>query len=278
MILITGGRGAVATALTALLLERGLPVRVGSADPSALTLPDGVPGVALNLADPTTFPAALDGVTSVFLYARAEGADAFAHAAHAAGVEHIVLLSSASVLVDDPQDNPLATAHLTVEQALLAGPVPVTILRPGAFAANAGGWARAIKAGQPVDLPYPDAYTEPVHDLDLAESALAALTDPAHRGGAFDLSGPASITLAEQVDLLGRELGRPTAFRTITAEQWKAQMARYMPGGYADALLELWRTAVGNPGEPADGVAHLTGHPARGFAQWAADHRADFEN
>lgn len=277
MFLITGGRGAVATALTALLHERNLPLRVGSADPSALTLPDGVASVALNFSDPATFPPALVGVTSVFLYARAKSAQQFVAAAADAGVEHVVLLSSSSVLAENAAHNPIAVEHLTVEQALLDGPIPATFLRPGAFAGNAGGWAWAIRSGHPVDLPYPGAYSEPVHELDLAEAAFAALTDPVHRGGVFDLSGPATLTSREQVEQLGHALGRDIAVREVPGEQWAAQTSQYMPADYAQALLELWRAADGRPGLPADGVPRLTGHPAREFAQWAAEHKADFE-
>lgn len=277
MFLITGGRGAVATALTGLLHGQGAQMRVGSGDPSALALPDGVAGVGLDLADPATFPAALAGVTSVFLYAKPEGADAFVAAAHEAGVEHIVLLSSASALVPDPHNDPIATMHLAVERALAAGPIPATVLRPGAFAGNAGSWAWPIKAGRPVDLVYPGAYTEPIHELDIAESALAALTDPDRRGGVFALSGPASVTFREQVADLGRVLGRQIPVREITGEEWLAQTAEHLPVAFAQVLLGLWRDADGRPGEPAPGVPVLTGHPARPFAEWAADHKADFE-
>ncbi|WP_128376031.1 NAD-dependent epimerase/dehydratase family protein [Streptomyces cavernae] len=62
-ILVTGSRGAVARNLMALLRERGLEVRQASSNPAT---PETL---MCDLTDPATFPAALKGATSVFLYA-----------------------------------------------------------------------------------------------------------------------------------------------------------------------------------------------------------------
>ncbi|MGA4843821.1 SDR family oxidoreductase [Streptomyces sp. G45] len=277
MILLTGGRGAAATQLLPLLRAAGLPVRVGSAEPAALDLPAGVPAVALDLTDPTTFPAALDGVTSVFLYASPQHAGAFADAAHRAGVTHVVLLSSAAVLGPAPEDSPLARAHLDAEHALLASPVATTVLRPGSFAANARGWAWAVRAGRPVSLPYPEAHSDPLHERDLAEAAFAVLTDPRHRGGLFTLTGPESLTFTQQLDQLAAATGAPVAVRRVTRDAWKRETADYIPAAYADALLDWWASHDGRPVPLTGTVQALTGHPARPFATWAADHAADFK-
>ncbi|CCK27498.1 NmrA family protein [Streptomyces davaonensis JCM 4913] len=276
MFLITGARGAVATHLADLLHRQGLPVRLGSARPDDLAPPDGVEAVRLDLTDPADFPAALAGVGSVFLYARPEGIADFVDHAVKGGVEHIVLLSSASVAGADAENDPLARSHLDVERALLASPLTTTVLRPGAFASNAGAWAWPIRSGQPISLPYPGAHSDPLHERDIAEAAHAVLTDPRHRGGHFTLSGPESLTFAEQIDQLAAALGRPVAVRHVTREQWKEEMSEYLPGHYADALLNWWESNDGKPVPLTEAVAELTGHPARPFTTWAADHVADF--
>jgi uncharacterized protein YbjT (DUF2867 family) len=269
MILVTGGRGAVATCLQALLREHGLAVRVASNAPDAQ--------IRLNLTDPATFPAALAGVTSVFLYAEARHIDEFVAEAVAAGVQHIVLLSSSSVLTPDPENNPLAKSHLDVEKALLASPIQTTVLRPGSFAANASGWAWAIQSGRPVSLPYPGAYTDPIHEKDVAEAAFAALTDPRHRGGRFTLTGPETMTFTEQLDVLMQVTGQDIDIQPVTPDQWKAEMAEYIPDLYADALLNYWESTDGRPLELTSTVEELTGHSARSFTVWATDHAADFK-
>ncbi|MCB5180780.1 NAD(P)H-binding protein [Streptomyces antimicrobicus] len=269
-ILVTGGRGAVARGLTALLSERGIRFRLASREP-------GTPGaVHCDLTDPATFPAALDGVRSVFLYAEAAAIDAFAKEAVAAGVEHVVLLSSASVLAEDAADSPLAASHLAVEEALLASPLTVTLLRPGAFATNARGWAHAVRSGTPVRLPYPGAYADPVHEADLCEAALAALTDPALAGRAYTLTGPQSLTFAAQLAILGGAIGRPVPYECVTPEEWKTGVEGHIPGPYADALLAYWAAHDGLPVEITDDVRRLTGHPARTFQSWAEEHSAAF--
>jgi uncharacterized protein YbjT (DUF2867 family) len=276
MILITGGRGAVATQLLSLLRQQGLAVRVSSSDPAKLDLPEGVPSVKLDLTDPATFPDALSGVSQVFLYASSAHIPDFVEQAVKAQVAHIVLLSSASVLGPDPEGDPLAKSHLDVEKALLTSPIPTTILRPGSFASNAGAWAWPIKAGHSVSLAFPGAYTDPIHEKDVAESAFAVLTDAHHRGGRFTLTGPATVTFREQIEQLAQITGQAITIKHVTCEEWKHEMADYIPGAYADPLLNWWESNDGKPTELTHTVQELTGHPARTFATWAADHAAEF--
>ncbi|MFD8010753.1 SDR family oxidoreductase [Streptomyces sp. NPDC058955] len=276
MFLITGGRGAVATHLTRLLHDAGLPIRLGSAQPDQLTPPPGVETVRLDLADPATFPAALNGVRQLFLYASPDRIADFTDAAQWAGVEHVVLLSSSSVLAPGAATDPIAKPHLDVEQALLASPIATTILRPGSFASNAGAWAWSIKSDRPVSLPYPDAHNDPIHERDVAEAAHAVLTDPRHRGGRFTLTGPQSLTFAQQIDQLANTLGHPITAHHVTREAWKGEMAEYLPGPFADALLNWWQAHDNSPVTLTTAVEDLTGHPARPFTTWATDHITDF--
>ncbi|MFQ6396810.1 NAD(P)H-binding protein [Nocardia sp. KC 131] len=276
MILITGGRGAVATNLLSLLLADGHAVRVGSALPSKLELPDGVSAVACDLQDPATFPAALADITSVFLYAEPARITEFVTAATEAGVQHIVLLSSSSVLDPDAATNPVAKSHLEAELGLAHAPMTVSVLRPGAFAGNARGWSFSIKADRPVSLPYPNAYADPIHELDVAEAALALLTKPDHRGAAHNLTGPQTLTFTAQVDLIAELIGRPVTIDHLTPDAWRKEMAEYIPDRYADGLLDYWQRCDGVPTVITDTVATLTGHPARTFGDWIRDNAAVF--
>ncbi|GGS97275.1 SDR family oxidoreductase [Nonomuraea spiralis] len=269
-ILVTGARGAVATALIGLLREQGLPVRPASkapADPSV---------VRCDLGDPATFAPALAGVTSVFLYAEPSHAQEFASAAATAGVEHIVLLSSAAVLTPDPDGSPLATSHLVPERALAASPVPSTVLRPGTFCGNAMAWSWPIRSGTPISLPYPYAHVDAIHEADVAAVAAAVLADPALGGRAYTLTGPQSLTFTDQIGTLSRVTGRDIAIRPVTRQEWKAEVAQYMDGTFADALLDYWQGCDGRPVELTSVVEELTGTPARTFASWAEENRAAF--
>ncbi|MFI6316653.1 SDR family oxidoreductase [Nonomuraea sp. NPDC050556] len=269
-ILVTGGRGSVARSLVPLLREQGLQVRVGS------SAPEGADAVRCDLTDPTTFPAALDGVASVFLYAEPSHVGAFVTEAVNAGVRHIVLLSSAAVFFEKADESPLAKSHLDVERALIGSPIQATLLRPGTFCGNALAWSWAIKSGEPISLPFPGAHCDPIHEADLAACAAAVLTDPALAGRPYTLTGPQSLTFTEQIGILGRAIGREIAVKPVTREEWKAQMAGHVRGDFADALLDWWQSCDGVPATLTGTVEELTGRPARTFESWAREHAGSF--
>ncbi|MER7726231.1 NAD(P)H-binding protein [Streptomyces sp. NPDC096323] len=274
--LVTGCRGRVGSALVSLLHQGGHAVRAGSRNPEGLSLPAGVPAVPCDLGDPGTFAAALDGVDSVFLYAEPSHITAFLTAAQTAGVTHIVLLSSSSVLDPDAGSNPIAASHHAVEQALTASPLTTTLLRPGAFAGNACQWSESFRSGRPVDLPYPHSATSPIDESDIAEAAHAVLTDARLRGSAYHLTGPESLTAAEQVEILAAATGSPAAFRTVSRAAWKDAVSPFVPEPIAEALLDYWAATDGSAAEVTGETEKLTGRPARTFAAWATEHAAAF--
>ncbi len=270
-VLVTGARGAVARSLSGLLASTGTQVRVGS------RAPDLSPGsVRCDLADPATFAAALEGVDGVFLYAEGAHIGEFLSLAARSGVQQIVLLSSSSVLEAGSDDDPLAAKHMQVERAVAAGPISSTILRPGAFARNALDWARSIAATGSVRLAYPNSHTAPIHEVDIAAAAHALLTGAAPDGGAHTLTGPESLSFADQLAMLAPVVGRPVEAVEISREQWKADMAAYIPANFADSLLDMWRATDGTPVEVTKDVEELTGRPARSFADWVQDNAAAF--
>ncbi|MFJ5141224.1 NAD(P)H-binding protein [Streptomyces sp. NPDC088707] len=279
-VLVTGSRGRVASTLLGLLDAAGIKAKAASKNPTDLSPPPGVDTVHCDLTDPATFDTALTGVDSVFLYAEAGHAETFADRARAAGVEHVVLLSSSSVLAADAAENPIAASHLAAERALSAaadaGAFEATHLRPGAFATNALQWARTLRDGRGPALPHPHAYGDPIHERDVAEAAFAVLTQPRLRGSSYLLTGPESLTFVEQLAVLAEVTGRPAPHTVVTPEEWKASVTGFMPELFADALLSHWAAHDGRPTPLTRTVEDLTGHPARTFATWAADHKEDF--
>ncbi|SHI19086.1 SDR family oxidoreductase [Streptomyces sp. 3214.6] len=275
-ILITGARGKVGQAVVNRLHAVGLPVRAASAKPAELAAPTGVEVAEVDLSRSETFPAALDGVRQVFLYPQPDGIDAFVETARAAGVEHVVLLSSSSVLAPDAETDPLASHSLHVERALTASGLPCTLLRPDAFASNALGWSYFIGHDLPIQLAYPEAHIAPIHPEDIADIAVEALTDTALRGRALTLTGCQSLTFREQIVVLSEVLDRDIRVETITHEQAEQQMSRFMPAPMAGSLLALWAAASAGPAPIADTTRTLLGTPARTFRQWATENAAAF--
>ncbi|EFL22656.1 NAD dependent epimerase/dehydratase [Streptomyces himastatinicus ATCC 53653] len=276
-ILVTGGRGHVARAVVDGLLGAGERVRVASRDPEKAVLPDGVETVRADLSDPDTLPAALAGVTKVFLYADAKGVDGFVAAAEAAGAPHTVLLSTSSLTRENAENNPIAQMHAVVENRLRDSALPWTFLRPGTFATNTLQWAPAIRATGTVRAPYPQAHASAIHEADIADIAVRTFTEPGHEGKAYLLSGPESVTQQEQIECLSEAIGRKLRLEEVTPEEYRATLSRWGGNDFIDQLLEYLAMWDGKPMPVCPAYTELTGRRGRTYAQWAFDHAADFQ-
>ncbi|MFF5205276.1 NAD(P)H-binding protein [Streptosporangium sp. NPDC000396] len=275
-ILITGARGKVGQAIIKRLHTAGHSVRAASNNPAELTVPDGVEVAELGLSRPETFEAALRDVRQVFLYPEPSGIHDLIKAAEAAGVEHVVLLSSSSVLAPGAESDPLAGHSLQVERALAGSELTRTFLRPDAFASNALGWAYFIGQGMPIQLAYPDAHIAPIHTDDIADIAVEALTGDSLTGREITLTGARSLTFREQLVILSDVLGRDIPVEQITRTEAEQQMSQYMPAPMVGSLLDLWAAASAGPAVIADTTETLLGTPARDFEQWARENAAAF--
>ncbi|MEU3050479.1 MULTISPECIES: NAD(P)H-binding protein [unclassified Streptomyces] len=277
-ILVTGATGQVGREVLNLLVEAGVPVRAGARTPGRLSCPPQVERAEVDLTRPETLPAALEGVEKVFLYAVPQGTEAFLEAARQAGVKHIVLLSSRTVEDAFPGQEPIVEMHRAVEAAISASGIAYTFLRPHNFATNIlmWGWPESIRAERRVRFPYPGSHSDVIHEKDIAAVAVAALTEPGHEGRGYFLSGPESVTQRRQLEIIAEVLGTPLEFEERTPEQARADLSAIVPPWVADAVFSYWEGSDGVPTELSDTVERITGRPARTFAEWAADHAADF--
>ncbi|WP_330251672.1 NAD(P)H-binding protein [Nocardia sp. NBC_00565] len=263
--LVTGARGIVGRAVIDQLLAAGKSVRAASSDPAKSTVPDGVDVVAYDQTDPKSVAAALDGIERVFLYAEPEGIENFISAAASVGVEQVVLLSS---IAAESGDNPIGAKHLAVERPLQDSGLALTILRPGAFAANARGWISSIKSERVVRLPFPDLQLNPIHEADMAAAAVTALTEPGHAGKIYPLTGPESLSQRAMVDAIAAAIGAPIELVELTYEQ--AAEFMFKP------VLDMWATLGTTPAHIGPTAESVTGRAPRTYTQWAADHANDF--
>jgi uncharacterized protein YbjT (DUF2867 family) len=274
---VFGARGNVGRHVAAGLLAAGEQVRVTSRNPATARFPPQLQVAAADLEEPGTLPAALAGAASVFLYAKPAGIQGFVEAARAAGVRHVVLLSSAAVVNADAEHNPIARLHRAVELAIEQSGIGWTFIRPGMFAANTRWWwAEPIRRASAVRLPWPDAQTAPVHEKDIAALAVAALAGHAHSGQAYTVYGPQSLNLRQQVRHIGDAIGREISLSVIAAGQARQELAASTSPAAADAVMGAWRAGNGGPAPTSVIVEKITGHPSHTFAQWAADHADDF--
>ncbi|MFI6476835.1 NAD(P)H-binding protein [Nonomuraea sp. NPDC050663] len=275
MILVTASTAPVGRSIVEQLVEAGAPVRALTRDPANSGLPASADVVAGDLGDPESLAAAFQGVTAVFLLAVVPGfAPAFLKAAREAGVRRIVFQSSGAVVDGaDPQPDDVAAFHHDLEQQIRSSGLSWTFLRLDIGSADPLQWAYDVpgqlKAGDVVRGPYAAASTSPIHSADFAAIAIAALTTDAHEGQTYDVTGPVSLTHAEQIDLLGKALGRPLRYEELPAEQARAAMSPYAP---ADVLFAAWERHLDGPARVTDTIERITGRPARTPEQWAADY------
>jgi uncharacterized protein YbjT (DUF2867 family) len=274
---VFGARGNVGRHVAAGLLIAGERVRVTSRNPATADFPAQVQVAAANLDQPETLPAVLAGARKAFLYAKPAGIAGFVEAARTAGVQHLVLLSSAAIVSASADRSPIARQHRAVELAIEQSGIDWTFIRPGMFAANTRWWwAQSIRRASAVRLPYPDAHTAPVHEKDIAGVAVTALTEHGHSHQAYTVYGPQSLTLRQQVTHIGDAIGREISLSVTTAALAREELAATMPPAAADAVLSAWEAGNGRPAPTSDIAAKITGRPARTFAEWAADHAGDF--
>ncbi|WP_037668718.1 NmrA family NAD(P)-binding protein [Streptomyces griseus] len=270
MIAVTGATGNVGRALVERLTAAGRPVRALTRDPRRADLPDTAEVVPLHHDDPT---APFQGVTKLFLYVQA--ADLL-DAARAAGVRHVVLLSSGIIQDGADETHPIHVMHATVERRLRDSGLEWTFLRPNAFSTNALQWAPQTRAGDTVRGIFADGLSAPIHEDDIAAVAERALLDDGHTGAVHRLTGPEATTNAEQIDAIGRALGRDLRFIEIPPQDAGPELFPNVPPAMVQALVASFAATVGVPPEITTTVEDLTGAPARTFATWSTDHADDF--
>lgn len=274
--LVIGARGAVGRHVLDQLLMAGEPVRASVRRLATADFPERVSVVEADLTRPGTLKAAVDGVQKVFLYAQPASAGGFADAAREAGVEHVVLMSSGSVLLPYATDNAIAAEHRDVEEALTASGLSLTPIRPLVLANNALNWAHSIRAEGVVRVVHPEALMAPIHERDIAAVAVAALTGTAGESVSNLLTGGELLSQQHQVQLIGEATGTTIRVEALSVEQARAQFARFESPEVVDAILEFI-IAAADGGSPATTTAQeVIGRAPASFAQWADEHAADF--
>jgi uncharacterized protein YbjT (DUF2867 family) len=285
--LVTGATGKTGRLVVAALRARNLPVRAlvhrvdGRSDALAAL---GAEIALADLFDTEQLAAALRGVQRAYYCAPwhprlLDSAIAFAEAAQAARLEHVVGLSQ---WIASPSHPALTTRlqWLADRQFERMRSVSFTRVEPGFFADN---YLRLLPYAahlgvfpMPLD---PDGRNAPPSNEDIAAVAVAALLDPArHAGHHYRPTGPTLLSTAEIVATMGRVLGRTV--RMAPVPMWLFyKAARYdgtEPGLLADIGFFLRDHDQGAfaLGAPSTDVEVTTGRPAEPFEATARRYAA----
>nr|WP_253267988.1 NAD(P)H-binding protein [Streptomyces asoensis] len=261
-ILVTGATGKTGRRVARLLQERGVTVRAVSRSGTQ----------SFDWADRSTWEPALEGVTGVYLVVpdlgsprAAEDIAAFAGQAAATGARRAVLLSVPEGGLDEEH-------VLAAERALEHAGLDWTVLRPRWFFQNFSEdfLHDPVLSGE-VRLPAGDGKEAFVDAEDIAEVAVAALTEAGHAGWHYELSGPRLMTFGEAVAEIARATGREIRYVSLTPETYgDEQRAQGVPEEWVQLSVNLYEyVRSGGLASLSDGVQRALGRAPRDFSEYA---------
>lgn len=214
--------------------------------------------------DRSTWPAMVDGVDAAYISyypdlsvpGAAQTVGAFAALAAAHGVRRLVLLSGRG----EPEAQ-------RAERAVAAAGTEWTVVRCSWFAQNFSEdfLVEGVLAGE-VAVPA-GAIPEPFVDVeDIAEVAVAALTEDGHHGQVYELTGPRALRFEEAVAEIAAASGRDVRFVGVPLDAFVAAS----PPDFAELGAFLFGELLdGRNAEPQDGVLRALGRAPRDFGEYA---------
>ena len=256
--LVLGGTGKTGRRVARRLAALGRSVRVGSRR--------GTP--PFDWEDEATWERALADVGAVYVSyfpdiaipGAADRVDSFVKLALKHGVRRLVLLSGRG---EDEAER--------AERLVQTSGADWTIVRASWFAQNFSEsfLASAVQAGEVV-LPVGDV-PEPFVDADdIADLAVAALTEDGHTGQLYEVTGPRMLTFADAVREVAVATGREIRYVQISPAAYRAALAdEGLPAGLVWLLDYLFATVLdGRNAFVMDGVERVLGRPPRDFSDY----------
>jgi uncharacterized protein YbjT (DUF2867 family) len=191
----------------------------------------------------------------------ADSVGAFAELAVKSGVRRLVLLSGRG-----EEGAELAEARVQQSGA------EWTILRSTWFNQNfsEGAFVDMVLSGQ-VALPAGNI-REPFVDVDdIADVAVAALTQDGHVGELYELTGPRLLTFAQAIEEIAKASGRDIRYVEISMEEFVSVLtAQGELPGVTELLTYLFTVVLdGRNSRLAEGVQRALGRAPRDFSDYA---------
>ncbi len=257
-ILVIGATGKTGRRVADRLSAAGHRVRSGSRSAP----------IPFEWEDDSTWDAALDGVDAVYVSfypdlavpGAAEAAGSLAAAATRAGVTRLVLLSG--------RGEPGAEAG---ERAVRAAFPTATVVRAAWFFQNfSESYLLEPVLEGVVALPVGDV-REPFIDADdIADVAVAALTDGRHAAELYEVTGPRLLTFAEAVAEIAAATGREIAYVPVSSAEYLAAAAGEVPSDVLWLLQHLFTEVLdGRNAHLTDGVQRALGRAPHDIGDFA---------
>lgn len=273
-ILVTGAGGNVGSAVVDALRRLDVDVRAGDRTTAGGEATD-VESVALDFLDDSSFPAALEGVTSVFLVRPPAIArvgptlNRFLDVAAESGVEHVVFSSVAGA------DTTTIVPHHRVERHLQASEMEWTMLRPGFFTQNLGtAYRRDIRDRDRIYVPAGTGRVAFIDTRDIGEVAAVTLADRSHRMRAYHLTGPEAVTFEQVAEELTDVLGRSIRYEPASIPGYLRHLRSSGMGLPQTVVQTILHAGLrrGDAEEATDTVERILGRPPRTVRGYVEDH------
>ena len=259
--LVLGGTGKTGRRISARLEAKGVPMRIGSRSANPPfdwnneagwdACLEGVTSAYINYSPDLAMPGATDSIQS------------FVDLAKKKGVKHVVLLSGRG------EEEAQACERIVQESG-----VDWTIVRASWFNQNfsEGAFIDMVLSGQ-ITLPAGDT-PEPFVDVDdIADVAVAALTEPGHAGEVYEVTGPRLMTFADIAAELSKATGQEIAFVPIPHEAFVGAIKESGAPREVVWMLDYLFTTVldGRNAYLTDGIQRALGREPKDFAEYARD-------
>ena len=283
MILVTGATGSNGTEILKLLAARNVRVRAMVRDRTR-TKDIATPNVEIFEGDfdrPETLLGALADVQRAFLVTpsseRVEVQQlTFVDAAKQNGVKQIVYLSQFDTDANSPVR--FLRYHAAVEAAIQASGMAYTFLRPNLYMQGVLNFQSSIATQNAFYAAAGDAKVSAVDVRDIAEVAVAALTETGHEGKIYDLTGSQALTHAQMAEYLSTALARQIAFVNVSPESMhEFLLDAKFPLWQADGLLEEYaHYRLNEAAAIGTGIKEVIGKEPRSFETFAYDYAPMF--
>ena len=107
---------------------------------------------------------------------------------------------------------------------------------------------------------------------DIADVAVAALTDDRHVGQLYELTGPRLLSFRDAVAQIGAAAGREISFVSVPIEDYTAMLTEYgLPQDFIWLLNRLFTEVLGSKVQLADGVQRALGREPKDFTDYARE-------
>ncbi|KAJ3120784.1 hypothetical protein HK098_004240 [Nowakowskiella sp. JEL0407] len=271
MIFITGASGGVGSLVLEHAVSHGLSVRAGSRDPMKSAENSkfkSIEWVKFDFNDPSTFADSLRGVEKVFLYI-GPNTDKFALEAKKAGVKLIVFMSSLLVLSETPSF--IGSMHAVIEDAIKECGIDWVFIRGCEYMKNEMRMIQQVKNGN-VFTVYPKAKGFYVHEHDVAEVAVAALTRTEMVNTAPALTGY-KYSAEEIVSIISKRIGKNISITQISEEVAAETMKKFgIPEPtYREIFSTKKRLLTEEIFKKSDDLQKILGKPPRTFEDWVEE-------